>query len=70
MGIQFYVGMTLDINDECVGTVKQVAGDRIYIESDCFNGWATMAEISEAIQAMAKSEQCPNTLPQLPSSAA
>jgi hypothetical protein len=70
MTIQFYVGMVLDINDECLGTVKELSGDRIYIDSECFRGWATMAEISQAIEGLPKSEQCRHTRPQLPSSAA
>lgn len=68
--IEFYIGMTLDINDECLGTVTQTTEDRIYIESECFRGWATKAEISEAMESWTKAEQCPSKPLQLPSSAA
>jgi hypothetical protein len=68
MGIQFYVGMALSINDECAGKITRVASDKIYIESKVFTGWALKSEIADAIRAWAKAEQCPDMLPQSPSS--
>ncbi|RDJ35284.1 MAG: hypothetical protein DWQ19_10745 [Crenarchaeota archaeon] len=61
--IEFYVGMELDINEECTGVVEQVTSDRIFIRSKAFTGWATKAEITEAMEAWARSEQCPGKQP-------
>jgi hypothetical protein len=63
MTIEFYKGMTLDINEECLGTVTEVADDRIFIDSRCFRGWATKAEISEAMESLTKAEQSPRAPP-------
>lgn len=51
--MDFQVGMFLNINDECIGEVTQVTEDRIFIESEAFRGWATKAEIAEAMAASA-----------------
>jgi hypothetical protein len=66
MPIEFHVGMALDINEECLGTITQVTDDRICIESEAFTGWATKAEISEAIESLTTAEQSLDTLPQRP----
>ena len=42
------VGALLNINDECVGEITEETETHIYIESDCFTGWATKREIREA----------------------
>jgi hypothetical protein len=54
------VGSLLNINDECIGRITAEDGERFYIDSDCFRGWATKAEIVEAIQS-ATGELCPDT---------
>jgi len=48
--MHFKLGMALNINDECVGEFTQMTDDRIFIESECFRGWATKAEIEAAIK--------------------
>ena len=65
--MRFELGMKLNINDECVGTITEMTEDRIYIDSECFRGWATKAEIEEAI-ASATEAQCPSMQPPLRSS--
>lgn len=67
--IEFTVGMKLNLNDECVGTVTQATEDRVFIESDEFTGWATKAEISSAIES-AREGRSQRTQPQCHSSAA
>lgn len=49
MQTAFHVGMALNINDECVGTITKMTDAQIYIKSDCFTGWANKSEIAEAI---------------------
>jgi hypothetical protein len=46
--MRFELGMELNMNDECIGTVTKMTEERIFIESECFRGWATKAEISAA----------------------
>jgi hypothetical protein len=46
------VGTTLNINDECVGTITRDDGERIFIESDVFTGWATKEEIVAAMRSV------------------
>lgn len=43
------VGITININGECIGIITKEEHDRIYIESKCFTGWATKCEIRKAI---------------------
>jgi hypothetical protein len=70
MAIEFYKGMSVNIDEECHGVVTEVTDDRIYIESDCFRGWATKLEIQAATEWLAKERQYPRTPPLRPSSAA
>ena len=49
MSIELKVGTTININDECNGIITKETDDKIYIESECFTGWAMKKEILEAI---------------------
>lgn len=64
--MDFFVGMILNINDECLGTVTQVTDDSIYIDSECLRGWAKKAEIESAIKEWATPAQSPHMQPQRP----
>lgn len=68
--MQFFVGMSIDINEEAVGIVTAIEGDRIHIASEVFTGWALKREIEEAATRFAKAEQSPDTPPLSPASAA
>jgi hypothetical protein len=48
--MRFELGMKLNINDECVGTITKMTEERIYIKSTSLSGWATKAEIAAAIR--------------------
>lgn len=50
MSEKLSVGTYLNINDECTGRITRETKDRIYIRSKCFTGWATKAEIRQAIR--------------------
>lgn len=63
-GMPLTIGMYLNINDECVGRITEETADQIYIESDCFTGWAKKSEIRAAIRQSARSEQSPRKRPQ------
>ena len=53
----FFVGMTLDINEECSGVVTEISDDSIFIESSVFRGWARKEEIAGAATEWATQEQ-------------
>lgn len=44
------VGTQLNIDDVCIGVVVEASGDRIFIKSDVFTGWAWKDEIREAMR--------------------
>ena len=68
--MDFSIGMTLDIDGECLGTITEMTEDRIYIDSPCFRGWATKDEIAAAAKLWATEEQSQHTPPERPAFAA
>ena len=62
LGYALVVGATLDINEECVGVIVEETSEQIKIESKVFTGWATKAEIIEAINE-ANEPRSPHTRP-------
>jgi len=60
--LELGVGSFLNINDECVGQITDMDDVRFFIDAPCFRGWATKAEIYDAI-ASATAGQYPRTQP-------
>jgi len=46
----FQVGVQLNINDEGLGVIAKSTDAEVFIISDVFTGWATKAELADAIQ--------------------
>jgi hypothetical protein len=66
---QFEIGMRLNINDECLGTIIDMTDDCILIESPICRGWAPKADILATMEGPPTEVQYLRTQPQFLSSA-